>query len=293
MKKEVSAKLKIQPGKITLVQNAPDGFLSPSDKVDISPKSGQQYDIVLLFVKSKNDIDKLSKLIPKSLKADSLLWVAYPKKSAVIKTDLTRDYGWDSLTTVGLEAVSLVSIDDTWSALRFKSSSMTNTRATEKKTSGKKKFKAIIARASEGMDAAYVEIPFDVEKEYGTKGQVKIKALFEGHPYRGILSNMGTGCHILGIRKDIRQAIGKNIGDTISVELERDLEERVVAVPDDLKKAFAKSKKAEQFFNTLSFTNRKEYAVWITSAKKQETRDKRLAETIEKLLAEKKNPSAK
>jgi uncharacterized protein YdeI (YjbR/CyaY-like superfamily) len=60
-----------------------------------------------------------------------------------------------------------------------------------------------------------------------------------------------------------------------------------------LNKAFSKNQKAKTFFDTLSFTNRKEYAVWITSARKEETREKRLQETIKKLLAGLKNPSAK
>ena len=158
---------------------------------------------------------------------------------------------------------------------------------------GKKKFKAVLEKPDKGIDAAYVAIPFDVEKEYGTKGMVKVKATFDGHPYRGVLANMGTGCHIIGVRKDVRAAIGKNIGDTVNVEIELDTEERVVDVPDDLKKEFKKNPKAEAFYNTLSFTNRKEYAVWITSAKKEETRERRRGDTIKKLLAGKKNPSEK
>lgn len=157
----------------------------------------------------------------------------------------------------------------------------------------KKVFHAILENDSKGMDTAFVTIPFSVEEEYGTRGQVKVKVLFDKHPYRGVLANMGTGCHILGVRKDIRQAIGKQVGDTVLVELERDSEERIVAVPDDLKKALAKEKAALKFFDSLSFTNRKEYVLWICSAKKEETRKKRLEQTIEKLLAGLKNPSAK
>jgi hypothetical protein len=160
-------------------------------------------------------------------------------------------------------------------------------------SSGRTKFTAILEKHEDGVDSAYISIPFDVEKVYGSKGQVKIKAWFDGHAYRGVLANMGTGCHIIGVRKDIRQAIGKKPGDKITVELEKDLEERVVELPEDLKKMFAKSAKAEAFFNTLSYTNRKEYAVWISSAKKMETREKRLSDTIQKLLKGKKNPSEK
>lgn len=66
------------------------------------------------------------------------------------------------------------------------------------------------------IDGAYVEIPFDVKKEFG-KGRVKVYATFDGEPYEGSLVRMGTPCHILGIRKDIRAKIGKQPGDTVSV----------------------------------------------------------------------------
>ncbi|MCI0750595.1 MAG: YdeI/OmpD-associated family protein [Flammeovirgaceae bacterium] len=160
-------------------------------------------------------------------------------------------------------------------------------------TSNKKKFTAVLEKPDDGMDTAFISIPFDVEKVYGSKAHIKVKATFDGHPYRGILANMGTGCHVIIVRKDIRQAINKGVGDKIQVEIEPDMEERIVNLPDDLKGALARSAKAEKFFQSLSYTNRKEYAVWITSAKKEETREKRLTETIKKLLAGKKNPSEK
>lgn len=69
------------------------------------------------------------------------------------------------------------------------------------------------------MDAAYVEIPFDVKATFG-KGRVPVNATFDGVPYQGSLVRMGTPCHIIGIRKDIRKQIGKQPGDTISVTIE-------------------------------------------------------------------------
>jgi hypothetical protein len=104
----------------------------------------------------------------------------------------------------------------------------------------KQVFKAILENPDSPMNTAYVSIPFDVEKIYGTKGQVKVKALFDGAPYRGILVNMGTGCHVILVRKDIRAAIGKNVGDTIRVEIEPDTEERVVEIPEPLARLLTK-----------------------------------------------------
>jgi hypothetical protein len=78
-------------------------------------------------------------------------------------------------------------------------------------------FEAEIKKAPD-MDAAYVEIPFDVKQEFG-KGRVPVYATFDGEPYEGSLVRMGTPCHIIGIRKDIRARIGKQPGDTVKVTL--------------------------------------------------------------------------
>ncbi len=63
-----------------------------------------------------------------------------------------------------------------------------------------------------------------------------------------------------------------------------------VKLPDDLSSAFKKSKKAAEFFNSLSFTNKKEYLEWIITAKREETRKERVDGTIERLEKSWKNP---
>ena len=68
------------------------------------------------------------------------------------------------------------------------------------------------------MDAAYVEIPFDVKQAFGN-ARVPVHATFDGEAYDGQLVKMGTPCHIIGIRKDIRAKIGKQAGDMVHVTL--------------------------------------------------------------------------
>lgn len=90
-------------------------------------------------------------------------------------------------------------------------------------------FEAVVVKAPD-MDAAYVEIPFDVKAEFG-KGRVPVTATFDGEPYEGSLVRMQTPCHIIGIRKDIRAKIGKRPGDTVSVTIqERDAAKRGAGV---------------------------------------------------------------
>ena len=69
-----------------------------------------------------------------------------------------------------------------------------------------------------------------------------------------------------------------------------DAKTKTVRLPDDLAAILRKNKKQEAFFNTLSFTNRKEYIEWVVTAKREETRTQRIKETIEKLGKEWKNP---
>ena len=78
-------------------------------------------------------------------------------------------------------------------------------------------FDAVIIKKPD-MDAAYVEIPFDVKEVFG-KGRVLVHATIDGEPYDGQLVKMKTPCHIIGIRKDIRSKIGKQAGDTVHITL--------------------------------------------------------------------------
>lgn len=143
-------------------------------------------------------------------------------------------------------------------------------------------FEAVIKKV-ETVDGAYVEFPFDVEKEFGTKGQVKVMVTFDGYEYRGSLAKMGHHCHIVGLTKQVRHAIGKDPGDTVHVVLKQDIEPRTVDVPEDFQLLLNKYLEARAFFEKLSFTNRKEYVQWISMAKKAETRGCRLFDSIEKL----------
>jgi hypothetical protein len=141
-------------------------------------------------------------------------------------------------------------------------------------------FTAMIQNAGGG--GAFVEVPFDVEATFGSK-RPKVKATIASVPYRGILTRMGTDCHILGIRKEIREQIGKTFGDDVAITVEPDTEPRVIEIPAALKKAFKADKEAKTFFEKLSYTHQKEYVTWIDEAKREETRQNRIAKTVEML----------
>ena len=140
-------------------------------------------------------------------------------------------------------------------------------------------FEATIEASDRG--GAFVFIPFDVKEAFGS-GRPRIRALIDGHEYRGSLMNMGGG-HMLLIRKDIRSAIGKQPGDRVMIEVAEDTEPRVVTVPPELEAAFSTDPDARARFEALSYTHRREFAEWVAEAKRQETRDRRAAKAVEML----------
>ena len=79
----------------------------------------------------------------------------------------------------------------------------------------KLEFDAIILQNG-NMDAAYVEVPYDIKTLFG-KGRLLVHATFDDVPYDGQIVKMGTPCNIIGLRKDIRKQIGKSFGDTVHV----------------------------------------------------------------------------
>ena len=137
------------------------------------------------------------------------------------------------------------------------------------------------------IDGAYFIVPFNVPEVYGTKAQVKVRGTIDGYPYRGSIANMGEG-HCMVVKKDIRQAIGKTAGDTVTVVMDIDIEPRIVAVPEDLQQALDNNPEAKKIFDKYSYTHKKEYVEWIEGAKKQETRENRVKKAVEQIAGGKK-----
>lgn len=87
----------------------------------------------------------------------------------------------------------------------------------------KYEFEAVIEAANRG--GAYVRFPYDIKEEFG-KGRVKVHATFDGIDYDGSIVNMGVKnpdgsiCYIIGILKEIRKTLGKDVGDKVLVTIE-------------------------------------------------------------------------
>jgi hypothetical protein len=83
---------------------------------EISTALRGKFDWIQIFVKKKAELDKPAPKAAKALKADSLLWISFPKGTSKIQTDLTRDKGWEVVRDLDLKWMTLVSVDETWSA---------------------------------------------------------------------------------------------------------------------------------------------------------------------------------
>jgi bifunctional DNA-binding transcriptional regulator/antitoxin component of YhaV-PrlF toxin-antitoxin module len=150
------------------------------------------------------------------------------------------------------------------------------------------KFKAKIEDTLSG--GAYVLFPYDVQKEFGIKGRVPVKVTFNGVPYTGSMIKYGAPQHMLPVLKGIREQTGKGPGDTIEVVVWKDESERVIMIPAALK-ALLKTEGLLAGFEKLSYTHRKEYVKWIEDAKKEETRQNRMAKAVAMLKQRVKTPA--
>jgi uncharacterized protein YdeI (YjbR/CyaY-like superfamily) len=111
-----------------------------------------------------------------------------------------------------------------------------------------------------------------------------VAATINGHTWRSTVVRM-RGEFMLGLSKEVRTSAGVDAGEEVQVALELDLAERTVDVPPALAEALARDLDASVAFDRLAYTHRKEFAAWVAEAKRDETRDRRVAKALEMLHA--------
>ena len=213
-------KLQLKEEKNLLIQGLPSSvekqFAKLSYNKNITPLlKARRIDFALIFAINQLQLNNILKEVFSALHPESKLWIAYPKTTSKIVSDLNRDASWEILSKNEYEAVRQVTLDHVWTAMRFKKLDQIPNR-----------------------NRTFVEFK---------SSDVKVD----------------------------------------------DFEKRLIALPIELDKLFGAQEEAREFFTSLSILNQKEYLSWIQGAKKEETKQKRLEATLEKLLAGKNNPSEK
>ena len=213
-------KLQLKEEKNILIQGLPSSvekqFAKLSYNKNLTPLLKTiKIDFALIFAINQLQLNNILKEVFSALHTESKLWIAYPKTTSKIVSDLNRDASWEILSKNDYEAVRQVTLDHVWIAMRFKKLDQIPNR-----------------------NRTFVEFK---------AANIKID----------------------------------------------DFEKRLIALPIELDKLFAAHEEAREFFTSLSILHQKEYLSWIQGAKKEETKQKRLEATLEKLLAGKNSPSEK
>jgi Bacteriocin-protection, YdeI or OmpD-Associated len=217
---QVAKKLHIKSGQRWLFYNAPDNYLPFIEPLpdgataDFAPVGN--FDGIQLFVVNNLHLIESLKVLTPLLKAETVFWVTYPKKSSGIASDLEMMGNWDEAAKYGLRVVSAASINGTWTALRFRMEGLSKLSETRN------------AAIKTNEYAAYI-----------------------------------------------------------------DVEKKLITLPPEMEEVLGRSSATMSFYQSLSYSNKKEYVVWILSAKQANTKADRLGKLVEKLSAGKKNPSEK
>ncbi len=211
-------KLQLKEEKNLLIQGLPSSIEKQFMKLNFSRSvtpllKKRKIDFALVFAVNQRQLEGILKDVVPALQDDAKFWIAYPKLTSKIASDLSSDKNWDFVSSYGFEAVRMIALDNLWSAGQFE------------------------------------------KTETGSKS-----------PENFCSTNPAPGV---------------------------DYDNRTVEPPADLQNLFSKHKKAADFFATLAFTHKREYVEWILSAKRADTREKRLEATIEKLTTGKKNINEK
>jgi hypothetical protein len=122
--KSVARKLGMNPGMQALIFAPPPEYLkllAPlPDGLTVSSRSDRMYQFVQIFATRLSEITKFARRLSKHAAPNALVWISYPKKASRTSSDLSRDVIREAMRVAGWQAVSIVAIDEVWSALRFR-----------------------------------------------------------------------------------------------------------------------------------------------------------------------------
>lgn len=136
----------------------------------------------------------------------------------------------------------------------------------------------------------FLVLPAEASAKLPTRGMVAVEGRFQGQPLRATLEPDGRASHWLKVPRALRDAAGVAVGDRVSLEFAPSTEVPEPTLPADLRRtlAAAGAEVARQKWAALTPAARRDWIQWITSARKPETRERRLASTCDMLVKGKK-----
>jgi Domain of unknown function (DUF1905)/Bacteriocin-protection, YdeI or OmpD-Associated len=147
------------------------------------------------------------------------------------------------------------------------------------------RFKAKLLRpeSPKGATWSFLVLPANASAKLPTRSMTTVDGTLDGHAFQATLEPDGQGSHWLKVEKALREAAGAVVGDAVTLELAPVAEEPEPKVPADLKKALAGAPEARVQWSSLTPVARQDWIHWITSGKKAETRERRIATACDKL----------
>lgn len=120
----LAKKLRLHDARRALIWNAPEDYRESlgdiPEGLDLREEPGDSFDFAQLFATDRAELEVYVDRLLAVIEYDAILWVCYPKGSSGVETDLNRDRLWAVMLDRGVRAVTQVSIDDVWSAMRFR-----------------------------------------------------------------------------------------------------------------------------------------------------------------------------
>lgn len=142
------------------------------------------------------------------------------------------------------------------------------------------------AEQGEKTGWTYIDIPADLalQMKPHNKKSFRVRGMLDALPVRGMaLMPMGEGNFIMALKADIRKKLHKNAGAILHCKLEEDTDYKV-EIPADLQECFDFEPETWDFFNSLAKSHREYFIKWINEAKTNETRAKRIVNTVNTML---------
>jgi hypothetical protein len=141
-------------------------------------------------------------------------------------------------------------------------------------------FRAVIQLG--GKTATGIQVPSAVVAGLGSSKRPAVHVTINGYTYRSTVAPMG-GVFMLPVSAEVRERAGVAAGDEVDVDLELDTEPRAVSVPPDFADALDRDVDARQFFDGLSYSNKRRFVLSIEGAKTAETRRRRIVNAVSTL----------